>query len=286
MSKELAPIRSSLPALVRESKLDLGPARNHVLRAMDARQIRDYDAETYVSKIKGFLPYLWKDIGIRGTPTDYDFVRTADWLRQYFPEFTFEEVKQAFEYLLAGLLEDYLPEDPNHSKHFGEWNVGYLSKILRAYRVLRSRTVIDVKRMLPDPNDRPMTEEEKQKIRKDFVVYLLEKMIECKRGKSFPRHLASSFVHRTLIDIGLTSYLPEPSPEDVRRSLSFLLSDETIPPTTRSDIRRRHEEGRIDSFLSVRTTNDLAARAIIEVIETTTEEDLLKKLNDLCTSSQ
>lgn len=282
MSTEVSIRKSSLPAQVRESGVQLSPDRIRVLSAMEGKPIRDYDAESYVRTINNLLPYVMKDVGIRGTPSEYDLVRTADYLRQYWPEFSLEEVKQAFEYLISGLLDEYLPEDPYHLKHFGEWSIAYLSKVLRAYKVLRSRTVIDVRRLLPDPADRPVTEEEKKKIVRDFTEFLLERILQAQKGGDFPRHLFSAFVHKILVDLGLGKELPEPTEAEIRESLSMVLSDETLPPTYRSDIRRRYtEEKKIDSFLLVRVGNDKARKAIEAIIRETSEKKILEKLATL-----
>ena len=74
--------------------------------------------------------------------------------------------KSAFEMLSIGELDEFLPKNQGQpdKNHYQSFSVEFITRILKAFISLKSRTNIEVKKLLPSPVDRPVTEDEKENI--------------------------------------------------------------------------------------------------------------------------
>lgn len=113
--------------------------------------IRDYTEEERVQKCSIFFTMISKDVGIHNIDDD-QVIRLSVFLMQYFSHWTFEEIRLAFEYLVLGKLDEFLPKtskgDPDKG-HFQLFSTEYLSKILKAYRSFKDRVWLKVMDMQP-----------------------------------------------------------------------------------------------------------------------------------------
>lgn len=89
-----------------------------------------------VSRVGALLVGLFKDLAIREQPSAYDGTRMLAFIELNHPRFTTADVKEAFEFFLAGRLAEYLPEKHDHYQQF---SVAFYAKIFRAYAQLQSQ---------------------------------------------------------------------------------------------------------------------------------------------------
>lgn len=82
------------------------------------------------------LEFSMRDMGISRPPDEYDGTRFVDILVQHFPDFTIDEVKEAFERFSLGDLDPYLPTDSRGKTidHYQQFSMRFYVKVLRAYR--------------------------------------------------------------------------------------------------------------------------------------------------------
>lgn len=84
----------------------------------------------------------------------YICTRLLDLLKRYYSQLTLSEVKLAFELLITGELDDYLPKDRDGNaerKHYQQFNADYFAKVLNAYRRKQNGVIHKAYKALPEP---------------------------------------------------------------------------------------------------------------------------------------
>ena len=120
------------------------------------RKITDQDL---LPKIGTMVKFLCRDIGVAywhdAETIKYDAARFFDTVRKYYNDLSIKQIKMAFELAQIGELDDWLPKDKNgnpDNKHYNNFNVGYYTKILKAFRAKNSRVWNKARKALPHRN--------------------------------------------------------------------------------------------------------------------------------------
>lgn len=82
----------------------------------------------------------------------HSLIRFGDILTKYYSNLTFSDVKLAFEFLMIGELDEFLPKDRKgnvEKNHFQEFSVEYFTRILNAYKLKRSQVWSKAETLLP-----------------------------------------------------------------------------------------------------------------------------------------
>ena len=147
----------------------LTPVEKYIFVASTKKQIAEIDDETLIAKTGQMFRFIAMDVGFI-IPTEnrddwtYICTRLLDLLKRYYSQLTLSEVKLAFELLITGELDDYLPKDRDGNaerKHYQQFNADYFAKILGAYRKKQNEVVGKAYKALPEPK-KEMTPEEKR----------------------------------------------------------------------------------------------------------------------------
>lgn len=143
---------------------DLLPKEMMIAQAATKDDIATERAESeprLIDKVATLITYLAKDVGIKNIE-QYTTTRIYDILTKYYSDLTISEIKIAFEILMLGDIDAWLPKDqhgnPNRN-HYQEFSIEYLTKVLNAYRRKRAEINVKVDRLLPEPPD--ITEQDK-----------------------------------------------------------------------------------------------------------------------------
>lgn len=116
--------------------VQVSSVERRALIAGSGRTIADTDPATLLGEVKAIVLGACRDLGIAKGPDAYDATRFLDYLKEYFPTMTTSEVKQAFEFYVAGILDEYLPKDRDGKvlQHYQQFSATFYTAILRAYR--------------------------------------------------------------------------------------------------------------------------------------------------------
>lgn len=117
-----------------------------ILNASVKKPIAEIPDNVLIEKTRSLFRYIAFDVGYN-IPDDvsiwsYTCTRLLDMLKKYFSTLSLSEIKIAFEFLLIGELNNYLPKDKagNADKsHYQNFNIDYFSRVLNAY--LAKKTV-------------------------------------------------------------------------------------------------------------------------------------------------
>ena len=115
-----------------------------VFLASTAKTIAEYDANELAVELKSTLRWICKDVGYRITDESemqYTIIRTTEILKRYYSSFTLKDMRMAFDMLIAGELDDFLPKGSDGQpdrKHYQQFNAEYTCKVLNAYRTRRA----------------------------------------------------------------------------------------------------------------------------------------------------
>lgn len=149
VSNGLAKAGSSQPKAVERRLQMLGmsevmqslrPLYRKIFEASTKKPIAEYGNKELAEKSAVLANSISRNAGIK-TLSEDDIVTFCNSLMTYYPQYTLQEVKLAFEVLHVGELNEYLPADrygnPDKS-HYGTFNLSYIGKIMQAYGKLRS----------------------------------------------------------------------------------------------------------------------------------------------------
>ena len=166
------------PAIVEK----LEPIERSVFLASTAKVAQEYDDAELIAVMADTLKWIAKDIGIRDTESPnwkITIVRFGQILKRYYPLFSVKDIRMAFELMVTGEFNDYLPKDRfgNPDKeHYQMFNADYFCKILNAYRVYRKAVINKAVEMVPKPVKQRNEAEERfyrNQTRKDIIAAFL-----------------------------------------------------------------------------------------------------------------
>lgn len=137
----------------------LSGVEKYIFAASTKTQIADIDDETLIAKTGQMFRFIAMDVGFI-IPTEnrddwtYICTRLLDLLKRYYSQLTLSEVKLAFELLITGELDDYLPKDRDGNaerKHYQQFNADYFAKVLNAYCRKQNQVIGKAYTALPEP---------------------------------------------------------------------------------------------------------------------------------------
>lgn len=137
----------------------LTPVEKYIFVASTKKQIAEIDDETLIAKTGQMFRFIAMDVGFI-IPTEnrddwtYICTRLLDLLKRYYSQLTLSEVKLAFELLITGELDDYLPKDRDGNaerKHYQQFNADYFAKVLNAYCRKQNQVIGKAYTVLPEP---------------------------------------------------------------------------------------------------------------------------------------
>lgn len=141
------------PAIV--DKLE--PIERSVFLASTAKIAQEYNDAELANVMADTLKWVAKDIGVRDTESPdwkVTIVRFVQIFKRYYPFFSVNDIRMAFELMVTGELNDYLPKDRygNPDKdHYQMFNADYFCRIMNAYKQYRNVVINRVTEMVPKP---------------------------------------------------------------------------------------------------------------------------------------
>lgn len=132
------------------------PSDRAILAAATGTPIADYDAAALVETLMQMFNFIALDVGYKkttdATEWQYQVTRIAEILRRYHSDLTTADIKTAFEMLIVGELDTFLPRNGNGEPdraHYQNFNAEYITKVLTAYKKRQSATVVKARSIAP-----------------------------------------------------------------------------------------------------------------------------------------
>ena len=164
----------------------LNPVEKYVFAASTKTPIAEIDDAKLVENLSLLFKRIAMDVGyiIPQNENDWNYIqsRLLDLLKRYYSQLTLSEVKLAFELLITGELDDYLPKDRDGNaerKHYQQFNADYFAKILNAYRRKQNGVIHKAYKALPEPK-KELTPEEKRYYHNQTVARCREVFLQYK----------------------------------------------------------------------------------------------------------
>lgn len=205
------------------------PVEVMVCQATVSQPIKSLPADMLAQKINVLAGGVCRDIGIKETTGDdftYKKARFTDILSKYYPEMSISSVKLAFELLLVGELDDYLPKDKNgnpEKAHYQDFSVEYYTKVLNAFKKKSGDVWYKVRQNAPKLEIKASDQQIKQN-RNMIIEDIYQKFDDYKENGTVPNFDLEIFIN-VLIENGLVEKQP-PTTESVDTAYNkLLLSD-------------------------------------------------------------
>lgn len=125
--------------------------------ATTEKTIGQYSEKEFIALAAKAFYWIAIDIGVRDTSSaDWNakLVRICNLLRQYYPKMTLSDINIAFELMVTGGLNDYLPRNKQgqpDKEHYQMFNADYVFRVLNAYKVKRNEVLVKAKNAVPKP---------------------------------------------------------------------------------------------------------------------------------------
>jgi hypothetical protein len=162
---------------------------------------------------------------------NYQMIRVQELLIKYYSQLSVSEIKLAFELLLIGELDDYLPVNRHNEpdrNHYGEFSADYVTKVLNAYKKRKNAANANVNKAigaLPEPE---MPDQEKQALNADFAKRCYQTFIDYKAKKEQPQWYFNRFIYQYLKKIGVECASMEVTNDDlIRARTEYLINRDT-----------------------------------------------------------
>ena len=164
----------------------LTTVEKYIFAASTKKQIAEIDDETLIAKTGQMFRFIAMDVGfiIPAEQNDWAYIctRLLDLLKRYYSQLTLSEVKLAFELLITGELDDYLPKDRDGNaerKHYQQFNADYFAKVLNAYCRKQNQVIGKAYTALPEPK-KELSPEEKRYYHNQSVARCREVFLQYK----------------------------------------------------------------------------------------------------------
>jgi len=223
---------------------------------MNGRKVSTIDNSFAIDEFKSLLLGIRELIGIKEISKNTAVV-FYDFISKYHRDMTMQEIKLAFELLVVGELDSYLPQkngvaDRNHYQMF---SMEYVSRVLSAYKKRRSR--IKIKK-----HTLPMPKMDKDEIKKNFRKTIVQVFEEYRDYGTEIFFLNPKLVVKELNNCGLKIDVEEVTNERINEHFEKLINSDN----KRLRRKLKEEHSRLGESLTARikVTNDVYDSAIKE----------------------
>lgn len=194
----------------------LSGVEKYIFAASTKTQIAEIDDGTLVEKTGQMFRFIAMDVGyiIPTNSEDWAYIcaRLLDLLKRYYSQLTLSEVKLAFELLITGELDDYLPKDRDGNaerKHYQQFNADYFAKVLNAYCRKQNQVIGKAYTALPEPK-KEFSPEQIRYYRNQSVMTCLMRFLRYKYTGRLEFGLADEmFVYNWLLGVRLADEVKE-----------------------------------------------------------------------------
>ena len=240
--------------------------------------IRSLSKEELSSEIMKTLKLIIRNLGIKNWGSDqheatYDGMKFMQFLQSYHYDLTYKEVELAFDLLMVGSLDEYLPIGSNGQpdrNHYQSFSTDFYSKVLRAYKKYKSKVWSKANGLVPELKELP-SEEELNEAKRMMFQNLIEVFdYYCETGE-LSNHMVAFIVFKLLRNRNLITEDIEITEADRRTALATLLANtfrtEYDRDKIKTDFKEKNGNSEIDSFAKTKAFRRAIKGAFDKLIE-------------------
>lgn len=262
---------------IEENGMDISPHRKRTVERFGSPKIPQMDPDEYHEISTALLELLFDDFGIKTAPTRDEHIRFQSILLRYYSDFSLAEVKLAFEYALAGELDQFVKSEKD-LKTYGKWSTAFVSTVLRSYRKYRGSTITAYQKKLPATSE--ITKEDKDKLDREWCELLKKQLIACVEEKEpWPDSWCTEYVHSYLCKIGILT-ATKISSKTYNKAYSKALSDPNRSVFEKRKIKTEHSSGKISTIVEVIAVIETVKMDIEEILQLLDAEIIEQKFSD------
>lgn len=203
-------------------------------------------------------------------------------IKSYYPWVTLSEIKVAFELLLIGELDQYLPNGKGGAdrSHYQEFNVSYFAKVLTAYKQKRGVVVNRAAALLP-AKEKGRTKEEIESINRDLKKELYANFEKYKAERvPFFSACQELYIYDILREYDLCQEI-EINDKDKSKGLAEFLNIAAAGLVNSYTVKEARRDGGDSKHILGYASREAKKRVIVEAYEKIIEEkiNLLNVLN-------
>lgn len=209
----------------------LSKVEYRIFEASTKKLISECTDQELTKDFSAMFRFISMDIGYNrpSDPVEWTYVcsRLVNILGIYFPTSSVADVKLAFELLVVGELDDFLPRDSKgqpDKNHYQNFNAEYLSKVMNAYLKKQNGIVFKVFKSIPEPT-RDLSQNEIDFYKVQTFYDLAFCFLQFKYTGRYPEKvndLSEALFYEKLVQIGYADDLLV-SDEDKADALNFFL---------------------------------------------------------------
>lgn len=136
-----------------------------IFKASTGKPFSEYEGAELAAELAGVIKFIAKDVGYReASEGELGFIllRLCGILKRHYATLTVQDFCVAFELLVVGELDAYLPKRPDGQAdrgHYQQFNAEYVCKVLNAYKARRSPVLWAAYDKLPAKVEAPTEDE-------------------------------------------------------------------------------------------------------------------------------
>jgi hypothetical protein len=201
------------------------------------------DEQRLIRTLSALFQALCNMLGIKDQLTKEDAYSFYDILKTYYSDLTPDEVKIAFEMMMIGQLDTFLPKDKfgePEKRHYQSFSIEYITRILGAYRKYRDKIWGKCYQLLPETTE--VSQEEKHRFKRDLIESIHTEYAKFIKGESItfmaPFLVLDEFERR-----GIISGRKHPTDEMRKNAREIVLKFRARTAIERNQIIRDEEKG-------------------------------------------
>lgn len=216
-------------------------------------EIRNIDDDILIKKVATITKWICRDIGVRDwdnpATMKYDATRFLTTIKKHYKDFTIKEINMAFELLMVGELDEWLPKDKRGEpdrNHYNSFNLNFYTKVLNAYRSKKASVWRKAKNCLPKFEE-VVSEEQKLEYRKAFINDIYDAFDKYKKDGINPKFILSIFINE-FIKQKVINNKPKPSRKTVERAYKNILLG-NMSRIDKNSVKQDFHKNKIDGIL-------------------------------------
>lgn len=220
--------------------------------------IKEMDRTQAVNTLTLMSQNILSDIGLKQADP-YEIARFCDVVVKYYKRLSINEIKLAFELLLIGELDNYLPKDKYQQpdkNHYQSFSFDYVSKVLKAYTKRRDRTWQKAHLALPSNERKEPTEQDRKESRERFIKQIKEAFVAYEaHGLKLTIYVPSYWV-QFLHERGFIKHAPELSEETIKEVFNNLKRGKYyVTENEKIDIENKYRKNEVHPALMRKANN-------------------------------
>lgn len=226
--------------------------------ASEAIKISRMDKTELAKQSINLMKWVSIDLGIHAsrideTEREYLQARFVQVISNYFTDLTLAEVKVAFDLLLVGELDDYLPKEKNgepRREHYQMFNADFVTRVLSAFRQRKMAFSKKVTLLLPEKAEE-ISEEKKQELHDNFCKILERIFTSLSKAEDVHEWELTEYIYRIMLE---ACQLPDPKPthQDYLRAKNICSLDRSLSLWVREEINTLFDQGKAAPALELK----------------------------------